>query len=245
MPVEPIMGGKWGPPDMSKQLQEGIGNLLPSLAEAYKGTYEQSAAEDARNRMNNDTSNPAAAASNLAQPGGPYGPAPMLDAGTPGGPGDPGLKRGYDNPAFALLKQEEGFREKPYYDVNAFRVGYGSDTYTDPATGKSGSVTRDTIGHAGDGRCRSASSRRRHRDGHSRQGSNFDAMTPGTRAALTSVAYNYGSLPDSVVTAANSGNNPVLAATVAGLESNPARRRREAALILSSNASGGASHCRR
>ena len=29
-----------------------------------------------------------------------------------------------------VLRELEGFKEEPYYDVNAFRAGYGSDTYT-------------------------------------------------------------------------------------------------------------------
>ncbi|WP_407815624.1 hypothetical protein, partial [Staphylococcus aureus] len=37
--------------------------------------------------------------------------------------------------AKALLRKEEGFRDVPYYDVNAHRVGYGSDT-TVTADGK-------------------------------------------------------------------------------------------------------------
>lgn len=32
--------------------------------------------------------------------------------------------------AFNIIKQFEGYRAKPYYDVNAFRAGYGSDTVT-------------------------------------------------------------------------------------------------------------------
>ena len=40
-PVQPIMGGQWGPPDMAKQLQEGIAGILPALAESYKGVNKQ------------------------------------------------------------------------------------------------------------------------------------------------------------------------------------------------------------
>ena len=32
--------------------------------------------------------------------------------------------------AFDLIKRFEGFRTTPYWDVNAYRTGYGSDTVT-------------------------------------------------------------------------------------------------------------------
>lgn len=35
--------------------------------------------------------------------------------------------------AIAFLKQKEGFTSKAIWDVNAWRIGYGSDTITDPS----------------------------------------------------------------------------------------------------------------
>jgi len=32
--------------------------------------------------------------------------------------------------AAALIKEKEGFRATPYFDVNAYRAGFGSDTVT-------------------------------------------------------------------------------------------------------------------
>ena len=40
-PVQPINNGDWGPPNMAKQLQEGIAGILPALAESYKGVNKQ------------------------------------------------------------------------------------------------------------------------------------------------------------------------------------------------------------
>src|SRR5690606_18997602 len=60
---------------------------------------------------------------------------------------------------------------------------------------------------------------------------NWNRLPPHARAALASVAYNYGSLPRTVAAAARSGNIEVLANTVERLSANRERRRREAAII--------------
>lgn len=46
--------------------------------------------------------------------------------------------------AKSLIMDKEGFRSNAYWDVNHYRAGYGSDTYT-PADGKPRTVTQDTV----------------------------------------------------------------------------------------------------
>ena len=46
--------------------------------------------------------------------------------------------------AAELLRQKEGIRSKPYWDVNALRAGYGSDTTT-LADGTVKRITKDTV----------------------------------------------------------------------------------------------------
>ena len=66
-----------------------------------------------------------------AYPIGEAGPAPQRDTATAGGKqyemGAP-----VQDPAIGLIQEFEGFRETPYWDVNAHRVGFGSDTITMP-----------------------------------------------------------------------------------------------------------------
>src|SRR5690606_41057508 len=57
------------------------------------------------------------------------------------------------------------------------------------------------------------------------------ALPANARAALTPVAYNYGSLPNNVVRAVQSRNLTTVANAVESLRSNPERRKREAAII--------------
>jgi len=131
--------------------------------------------------------------------------------------------------AFALIGQLEGFRNYAYWDVNAYRVGYGSDTIT-TAAGDIGWVTvyttttvpdakRDLIRRVGE--FQDVIRRQIGLDAWQRLGAN-------TQASLTSVAYNYGSLPDSVVIAARTGDSAEIAIAICSLESNPERRFAEA-----------------
>ncbi|NTE81620.1 lysozyme [Agrobacterium tumefaciens] len=135
--------------------------------------------------------------------------------------------------AKAFLRKEEGFRETPYWDVNAHRVGYGSDT-TVTADGKvvkvaqGMKITRDDAERDLDYRL----TKREGLQVQKQLGETWNKLPDGAKAALASVGYNYGSLPKEIVAAAKTGNLEMLSSAVAGLSSNKSRRQREAALIL-------------
>lgn len=144
--------------------------------------------------------------------------------------------------AKALLRKEEGFRDSPYWDVNAHRVGYGSDT-TVTAEGK---VVRVTQGMkiTRDDAERDLEYRLMKREGAQVQkqlGATWDKLSDNARAGLASVGYNYGSLPKSVVAAARTGDPVAIADAVAALPANKTRRQREAALIRGGGMPSGVS----
>lgn len=143
-----------------------------------------------------------------------------------------------------LLRQFEGFSGKAYWDVNAYRTGYGSDTIT-KADGTVVKVTKDTIVTKEDAE-RDLARRTKEFANTARRdvsAATWDKLPPNVQAALTSVAYNYGSLSrlDSVVKAAQasaqSGDMRGLADAVRMLQShnngvNAKRRNQEADYIL-------------
>lgn len=134
--------------------------------------------------------------------------------------------------AKAIIRDEEGFRPKPYWDINAWRIGYGSDTVTLP-DGRSVKVTPGMVISREDAE-RDLDYRLDRREGarvREQLGDGWDALPPTVQAVLGSVGYNYGSLPADVVAAARSGNIASIADTVRGLSANKDRRAREAALI--------------
>lgn len=134
--------------------------------------------------------------------------------------------------AKSLLRDEEGFRDTPYYDVNAHRVGYGSDTVT-LADGRAVRVTPGMKISRADAE-RDLDYRLSAREGANARrqiGSQFEQLPANVQAGLYSVAYNYGSLPDTVLAAARTGNTGAIADAVAALPANSKRRQREAALI--------------
>ena len=142
--------------------------------------------------------------------------------------------------AAAMVRQFEGFRTKPYWDVNAYRVGFGSDTITRP----DGSVVRVEPGME-------ITRADAERDLKRRINTEFvpgivdmvgrDAWTrlpSAAQAALASVAYNYGSLPFAVASAVVNGDLDRIARAVDGLKGhnsgiNADRRAQEAAIIRS------------
>lgn len=146
----------------------------------------------------------------------------------------------------ALLRQFEGFRETPYWDVNAYRLGYGSDTVTKA----DGSVVRVQQGMnvSRDDAERDLARRAAEFQKAAAKdvGAAWGNLSADAQAALTSVAYNYGSLPGGVVKAAQTGNAGAIADAVESLKGhnggvNAKRRMAEAAIIRGSAAapSGG------
>lgn len=156
--------------------------------------------------------------------------------------GDPLAGQGQD--ALSLIKGFEGYRDTPYWDVNAFRVGYGSDTITLP----DGTVRRvaqgDKITQADADRDiqRRISGEFEPMVARAIGTEAFGAMSASQRAAITSIAYNYGEVPSRLVPALQSGDADAVAQAIRGLSGdnggiNANRRNKEADVFLSGGAS--------
>lgn len=137
----------------------------------------------------------------------------------------------------ALLRELEDFRGEAYHDVNAPRVGYGSDTITRP-DGSVVRVTKDTKITRDDAE-RDLARRIRQTQGSIIEAVGADswkALNDDQQAALTSVGYNYGTLPKSVVAAVKTGDTELIARSVETLKPhndgiNSGRRQKEADII--------------
>ena len=152
--------------------------------------------------------------------------------------------------ARSLIVDKEGFEEMPYWDVNAYRAGYGSDTYTlaDGTVKKVQQgvpITRADADRDIDRRI-STEFMPRARSGVGPD--IWDKLPAAAQAALTSIAYNYGSVPERVTRVAKStnGNIEAIAGAVEGLKGddggiNAGRRQHEADMIRSSAGQAAAS----
>lgn len=146
-----------------------------------------------------------------------------------------------------LLKGFESFRSTPYWDVNAYRVGYGSDTVTlddgsiqkvtQGITVTQQDALRDLVRRIGE-----------FQEGIKRQigTERFSAFSADQQAALTSIAYNYGSLPKRIIDAVKFGTSKEIAEAVRGLGGdnggiNRGRRNAEAAILARESATLAAS----
>ncbi len=136
----------------------------------------------------------------------------------------------------SLIKERERFSATPYYDVNAYRTGFGSDT----VTREDGTVEKVRKGMA------PITERDAERDLQRRIQTEFvpkaaakvgeevwSTLPENTRAALTSVAYNYGTVPSRIVPAVQSGNPETIARAIESLAGdnkgiNAGRRMQEA-----------------
>lgn len=169
----------------------------------------------------------------LNAPPAPGAPAPRAAA--------PGLTPG-QAAAADFLRRREGFREAPYYDVNAYRAGFGSDTTTLPdgtvvPVRQGMTVSREDAERDLARRVPEFTQRAAAAIGEER----FAALPPNAQAALISIAYNYGTLPGRIREAARSGDLAALSQAVAGLAGdnqgvNAGRRREEATMIAGGNA---------
>lgn len=140
-----------------------------------------------------------------------------------------------------LIKQRESFRSKAYWDVNHYRVGYGSDTYM--VGGEVREVTKDTIVSIDQA---DADLSRRidefQRSIQKKIGPDMWAsLTDKQQAALTDITYNYGHLPDVVAAAIKTGDKGQVARAIQGLGGdnagiNRSRREQEAALYAEGDA---------
>jgi GH24 family phage-related lysozyme (muramidase) len=141
------------------------------------------------------------------------------------------------DPALGLIRTFEGFRETPYWDVNALRTGYGSDTVT-LADGRVVPVTADTRVTREDAErdlARRVQTEFIPRAAQAVGREAWSALSPSQKAALASITYNYGSLPDSVAAAVRSGDPMAAAEAIRALGShndgvNAKRRSKEAAI---------------
>lgn len=132
--------------------------------------------------------------------------------------------------AAAMLRQFEGFISSPEWDVNHLRVGYGSDTIT---------LSDGTIQEVVAGM--TVSMEDANRDLYRRINTEFmpkaaaqigekwATLTPQQQGVMTSLAYNYGSVPDSVVALVKAGASmEEVANAIQSLTANASRRALEA-----------------
>lgn len=141
----------------------------------------------------------------------------------------------------AFIRNREGFRATPYWDVNAYRVGFGSDTVTlaDGSIQKVVQGMRVSVEDANRDLIRRIGEFQGIIKGQIGEG-RFNAFTPQQQAALTSIAYNYGSLPDRILGAVRTGTNEEIAAAIRSLGGdnqgiNRERRNLEAGLFGASD----------
>ena len=164
-------------------------------------------------------------------------PAPT-DPNSPAGIGDSAMAAlgQPSNNTASMITGFEGYSAKPYWDVNAYRAGYGSDTTTLP----DGTVQKVQPGMTVTQDQANADLQRRLSTEfiprvQSAVGPQVFASLPAQQqAALTSIAYNYGSLPTPVAAAVKSGDPAAVSAAIVGLSGdnggiNAHRRAAEAA----------------
>ena len=144
--------------------------------------------------------------------------------------------------AAELLRQFEGRGGQPvltpYWDVNAFRIGYGSDTVTlsDGTIKKVVQGMQISVEDANRDLVRRVTEFQnvvKGQIGNER----FGNFSPEQQAVLTSIAYNYGELPARILDAVRNGTSAEIAAAIRGLKGdnagvNSSRREKEAQIFI-------------
>lgn len=118
----------------------------------------------------------------------------------------------------SLIKHFEGFQTQPYWDTNAYRVGYGSDTITKG----DGSIKRVMPGMQITQEDADRDLNRRVQQSQSTAADTvgkqaWGGLPPTAQGALTSLTYNYGHLPKTVASAVQTGDLNAVAKSVKNL----------------------------
>lgn len=145
-----------------------------------------------------------------------------------------------ESAAASMVKGFESFISKAKWDVNAYRVGFGSDTVT-RANGEIEKVTKDTVVTLEDAQRDLSRRLVEFQDGIQTAigADTWRSLNDAQQAALTSIAYNYGSLPKRIVAAIQDGGGPeAVAKAISALGAdnngiNRNRRQQEAQSYLS------------
>ncbi|WP_237477832.1 glycoside hydrolase family protein [Lichenibacterium dinghuense] len=157
------------------------------------------------------------------------------DDGSSGAPSD-GSSIGW---TAAILRKKEGFIGHAAWDVNHYRLGYGSDTITD-ANGNVRSVQRGDRVSKEDAERDLRRRMPQFQAGLRKEvgAAAWDKLDPATQGALTSVGYNYGSFKKlaSLRAAIGTGDKHTIAQAVRNLQGhnggvNRQRRLEEASII--------------
>lgn len=162
-----------------------------------------------------------------------------LSVAGPGGttvvPGESSGGKSAADLAAGLIAEVEGFVSKAFFDTNAFRVGFSSDTMTS-ATGEVTRTTAESVSTVADAwrdlnrRIAEAQVTLIEKLGAEA----YNRLTEGEKAALTSVLYHHGAggFPSSLVTAAQSGAPGAVAAGIEALPGFRTRHLREASVAM-------------
>ena len=136
----------------------------------------------------------------------------------------------------------EGFKGEAYWDVDHYRVGYGTDTLYDES-GKPIEVTQNTVVSKEQAL---KSLRKRITEDFvpiikNSLGDSWDGLSDHAKAATVSITYNYGRVPERIRDALKSGDNNAIANAILELSDdndgvNKNRRIMEAELVKLSEA---------
>ena len=141
----------------------------------------------------------------------------------------------------ALIAGEEGVRTKAYKDSEGiWTIGYGQTTLNGRAVKEGDQITKEQALTGFRSNVKSHAQRAINQVGEKR----WQELDPKARAVLTSLAYNYGSIPDDVLPAAKSGSTEDIAKSMNKLYGDnngdlKGRRQREQS-ILRGNLQGDA-----
>ena len=156
---------------------------------------------------------------------------------SPGGPGGQQMMGSASEQSLteSLIAGEEGVRENAYWDESGqkWTIGYGMTTMPDGSAVKEGDrLTKDQAV----GSFRQGIAEHQQRAINQLGPERWQALDPKARAILTSLTYNYGSIPDAVLPAAKTGSNEDIAASMDALYGDnegdlKGRRQREQSIL--------------